>query len=243
MRLLVADVVRSSYVDGPGHRYAVFLQGCTFNCPGCHNPHTIAPRSPDARWTTVEELVGDIAEVAPFLSGVTVSGGEATFQWPGVHALFEALATNQATARLSRLVDTNGDADAEVWSVLGRSMHGAMVDLKALDPEVHRTLTGSTNGRVLRSIVDLAALGRLEEIRMLVVPGVNDSVDHVDATGRWVAAIGELPVVVQGYRHHGVRAAGRGWREATAEDLTRVADRLAGHGLPVRQRMLPSTAA
>ncbi len=39
--LVVAGVARSSMVDGPGHRYVLFLQGCNFNCLACHNPSTI----------------------------------------------------------------------------------------------------------------------------------------------------------------------------------------------------------
>lgn len=241
--LRVADVVRSSYVDGPGHRYALFLQGCTFNCPGCHNPHTIAPRSPDARDVPVAEIVADVAEVAPFLTGITVSGGEATLQWEAVHALFEALALDPATSRLTRLVDTNGDAEAGVWSVLATSMHGAMVDLKALDPHVHRVLTGRTNDRVLRSIRDLATRRRLDEVRLLVVPGVNDTADQIDATGRWLASIDPVPpVVAQGFRHHGTRLRARAWAEATTSDLERVADGLAAYGLDVRRRSLPEVA-
>ncbi|MFP3906518.1 MAG: radical SAM protein [Acidimicrobiales bacterium] len=240
--LLVADTVRSSYVDGPGHRYALFLQGCTFNCRACHNPHTIARRSPDARWMTVDQLVADIAEVAPFLAGVTVSGGEATVQWEAVHELFEKLALEPATSRLTRLVDTNGDADPAVWSVLATSMHGAMVDLKALDPATHRVLTGRDNERVLATIRDLAARQRLTEVRLLVVPGVNDSADQVAATGRWLAAI-DGPVVVSGFRHHGTRRRARAWAEATVEDLTRVADSLRAEGVrDVRRRSFPEVA-
>lgn len=37
----VSKVLRWSVVDGPGNRLVLFLQGCNFNCPGCHNPHTI----------------------------------------------------------------------------------------------------------------------------------------------------------------------------------------------------------
>ena len=38
---LLADIVPFSWVDGPGNRYVVFLQGCNFGCIACHNPHTI----------------------------------------------------------------------------------------------------------------------------------------------------------------------------------------------------------
>lgn len=41
MRATVSKVLRWSAVDGPGNRLVLFLQGCNFACPGCHNPHTI----------------------------------------------------------------------------------------------------------------------------------------------------------------------------------------------------------
>ena len=88
-RVLVADVVPTSFVDGPGNRYVVFLQGCTFNCLTCHNPQTIACRqTAESRLVTTEHLHADIACKAAFLSGVTVSGGEPTLQAGAVHALF-----------------------------------------------------------------------------------------------------------------------------------------------------------
>jgi pyruvate formate lyase activating enzyme len=38
----VNRILRSSIVDGPGNRAVVFVQGCNFDCPYCHNPETIA---------------------------------------------------------------------------------------------------------------------------------------------------------------------------------------------------------
>jgi pyruvate formate lyase activating enzyme len=38
---IVSKILRWSVVDGPGNRLVLFLQGCNFDCPGCHNPHTI----------------------------------------------------------------------------------------------------------------------------------------------------------------------------------------------------------
>lgn len=37
----VNRILKSSIVDGPGNRAAVFLQGCNFCCAYCHNPETV----------------------------------------------------------------------------------------------------------------------------------------------------------------------------------------------------------
>jgi pyruvate formate lyase activating enzyme len=42
VRAPVNRILRSSIVDGPGNRAAVFLQGCNYDCVYCHNPETIA---------------------------------------------------------------------------------------------------------------------------------------------------------------------------------------------------------
>ncbi len=244
-QFLVADVVPASCVDGPGNRYVVFLQGCTFNCLTCHNPQTIS-RQPtcESRWLDLDELVGDIAAKAPFLSGVTVSGGEATLQWRAVHELFRRLACDRATAHLTRLVDSNGDADAEVWRTLATTMHGAMVDLKAFDPDVHLALTGRDNTRVLDSIVLLHELERLVEVRLLIVPGANDEPEQLAATARWLASLRPTPsVVVQGFRAEGTRPVARGFDEATADDLSTVTRSLIAHGLPAASVSVRGAAA
>ncbi|MBR0385226.1 MAG: 4Fe-4S cluster-binding domain-containing protein [Erysipelotrichaceae bacterium] len=37
----VNNIIKSSVVDGPGNRCAIFLQGCNMHCWYCHNPETI----------------------------------------------------------------------------------------------------------------------------------------------------------------------------------------------------------
>lgn len=39
--LYVNKLIPMSVVDGPGNRFAIFLQACNFNCMYCHNPETI----------------------------------------------------------------------------------------------------------------------------------------------------------------------------------------------------------
>ncbi len=62
-----------SIVDGPGLRFAVFVQGCTHACPGCHNPDSQPCAGGEVR--RIDELVAQIA-ANKLARGVTISGGE-----------------------------------------------------------------------------------------------------------------------------------------------------------------------
>jgi anaerobic ribonucleoside-triphosphate reductase activating protein len=73
MDLRVALVVPSTEAEGPGARFAVWVQGCTLRCPGCCNPEMF----PSAGGTTVsaDELAARAA-ATPGIEGVSILGGE-----------------------------------------------------------------------------------------------------------------------------------------------------------------------
>ena len=73
MRLRVAGIVEESFVDGPGIRFTVFVQGCPHRCPGCHNPQTHAYEG--GFWVEVGSLLARMEE-NPLLDGLSLSGGE-----------------------------------------------------------------------------------------------------------------------------------------------------------------------
>ncbi|GAB2873959.1 YjjW family glycine radical enzyme activase [Myroides odoratimimus subsp. xuanwuensis] len=228
----LADVIPFSWVDGPGNRYVVFVQGCSFDCIACHNPETIPRRCPTARQASVEELVAEIRVAEPYLAGVTVSGGEVTTQYPFVRELFSAIRADPQLKRLTTFVDSNGFAVRNVWDRLLPVIDGAMIDLKALDPEVHLRLTGRSNELVLESIRHLHAHERLHEVRLLLVPGFNDSDEQLARTADWLAALDPaLRVVVIGFRQHGVRPEHQGIPEATPELLAHARELLERGGL------------
>ncbi len=215
---LLADVVPFSWVDGPGNRYVLFLQGCNFGCTACHNPHTIPLATPRARVVSVPEMLDEVRRVRRFLSGVTVSGGEATLQPHFVRDLFAAVRDDAELGHLTTFLDSNGSAPREVWDLLLPVTDGVMVDLKALDAGVHLELTGSGNDEVLATIRHLAECARLYEVRLLLVPGVNDSVEQLQRTADWLLSVDPaLRVKVIGFRRHGARAAAQHWPEPTDE--------------------------
>jgi YjjW family glycine radical enzyme activase len=162
--------------------------------------------SPKALWRSVPDLLAAIEPAAPFLSGITVSGGEATQQASFVRALFEAVRHHHRLSHLTRYIDSNGAAPAAVWEELLPVTDGAMIDLKCLDPAIHRTMTGQDNAEVLATIRLLARHRRLAEVRLLILPGINDDPELLQRTAEWLADVDpHLALRIIGFRCHGVR--------------------------------------
>jgi len=206
----VADTIAFSNVDGPGNRFVVFLQGCNFDCVACHNPQTIPGHAPvdghHPQRRTVGDLLGEIRRAAPFVRGITVSGGEATQQPGFVHDLFRAIRDDPELGRLGTLVDSNGACDTAVWDRLAPVFDGAMIDLKCLDPAIHLAMTGQPNDLVLASIEHLRSIDRLYEVRLLLLAGVNDDPELLRRTAGWLGDVDDrMRVKVIGFRSHGAR--------------------------------------
>lgn len=69
----VHNTIQDSIVDGPGLRYVVFVQGCSHNCKGCHNPGTHDYNG--GKEAAVDDLVAEMLQ-NPLCEGLTLSGGE-----------------------------------------------------------------------------------------------------------------------------------------------------------------------
>lgn len=77
MQIRLAGVVPESIVDGPGYRYAVFVQGCPHGCPGCHNPKTHDFEG--GYLADTAEIIDQLGR-NPLVRGVTLTGGEPMMQ-------------------------------------------------------------------------------------------------------------------------------------------------------------------
>lgn len=256
---LVARILAPSFVDGPGSRMAVFLQGCNLTCQGCHNPETIghcsgcgtclpacpgaalerrdgivihhpescrdcgacelscpASASPRAFSITPEALVDRYRTWAPFLDGITFSGGECSLQAPFLLAAAPLLRALGASV----LLDTNGLMAPETLEALAAATDGFLFDLKGLDSQTHQRWTGQDNAAILANLKRAAALGKLVEVRTVLVPGLSDAPAELEGIARFVAGLpGEPNFRLSPYRHHGVRGPGLEWPEPTAEQI------------------------
>ncbi len=213
----------------PGPRVMVDRARCT----GCDVCIDVCPfdATPLAYEATVAEVVEQIRETSKFISGITVSGGEATQQTGFIVDLFSAVKADPQLAHLTTFVDTNGSAPRTVWDRLAPVMDAAMVDLKALDETTHIRLTAAPNAEVLESIRYLASIDRLYEVRLLIMPGYNDDAATVDRTARWLRDVDPaMRIIVIGFRSHGLRPGFEYLKEAEPNATRRIGERIRGFG-------------
>jgi pyruvate-formate lyase-activating enzyme len=221
--VLQAPIVKTipfSWVDGPGNRFVIFTQGCNFNCIACHNPQTIPLHTSRAVDRDVESLLAEIRTAMPFISGVTISGGEATLHSEFILDLFSRMHDDPELETLTRYIDSNGSASIELWRKLIQVTDGVMLDLKVLDDEKHIALTEHSNAEVLESIKYLAENGSLHEVRLLLIPGINDSDEELEATAKWLMEVDpNMQVRINAFSNHGVRALARDWQPAESDKM------------------------
>ena len=74
---LAADLQTDSIVDGLGIRTVIWTQGCSHNCPGCHNPGTHDFKGGDL--VDLDDVIEEIENLSG-QDGVTFSGGDPMFQ-------------------------------------------------------------------------------------------------------------------------------------------------------------------
>ena len=73
----IYSIAEETTVDGPGLRTSIYLQGCPIHCKNCHNKGSWDPNG--GYEMNDEEIISKLKE-DPFITGVSVLGGEPFFQ-------------------------------------------------------------------------------------------------------------------------------------------------------------------
>lgn len=176
-------------VDGPGIRFVVFLQGCPLRCQYCHNPDTWGAGGTEY---SVEEVVNRVVRYRNYFGetgGVTVTGGEPLLQIDFVTELFTALKAKG----INTCVDTSGitfradnQAVVEKHKKLLEVADLFLLDIKHIDDEACRKLTGQSNQNTLAFAKFLSDNGKKMWIRQVLVPGITDDEGSLRQTRQFI---------------------------------------------------------
>ncbi len=176
-------------VDGPGVRSVLFLAGCPYRCLFCHNPDSweFSKKNP----ITPEEAFKKFIRFKPYWKdngGVTISGGEPLAQLDFIIELSK-LFHEQG---ISVAIDTSGatfsmnEKYLEKFDSLLAVTDLFLLDIKCIDPVLHKKITGKDNSNVLELFSYLDKKNYPIWVRHVLVPTLSDDDTLLKETGEFL---------------------------------------------------------
>lgn len=175
--LQVHSIESFGSVDGPGIRFVIFLKGCTMRCQYCHNPDTWSRAGGQLR--SVDDVLAQAQRYQSYWGekgGITVSGGESLLQ---IHSLTE-LFRKAKSLGINTCLDTSAQpfsrdsSSFPAFEELMKYTDLILLDIKHIDSDAHKQLTGWRNENILDCARYLSDIGKPVWIRHVLIPGIND---------------------------------------------------------------------
>jgi pyruvate formate lyase activating enzyme len=173
------------------HSLCIHCGACDAVCPspkkciGCGKCVEVCPKGAiriAGTRMTAEEVAARINKQAKILAinggGVTFSGGEVLLQSDFV------LAVRKLVPDVHALIETSGFASEETFTKLCEAMDMVIMDVKIVDPELHKRYTGVDNAPILRNLQILKRMNKPFRIRVPLIPTVNDTDENYRALRR-----------------------------------------------------------
>ena len=170
-------------VDGPGVRFIIFVSGCPMRCQFCHNPDTW--KMQDGELKTTDELLKTALRYKSYWKdkgGITVSGGEPLMQMDFLIDLFKKAKEQGVHTN----IDTSGAVFTKEEPFFGKLQEllkytdMLMLDIKHIDDEQHKILTGQSNKNILEFARYLSDIKKPIWIRHVLVPGRSDKDEYLE---------------------------------------------------------------
>lgn len=184
----ISKIESFATADGPGIRTVVFLSGCTLRCQYCHNPDMWEPTNGVS--TTPSELFERIKRFKPYYKekgGVTFCGGEPLFQ---SQFLLEVMKLCKADG-IHVTLDTAGVGNPMYFDEILDHTDLILLDFKGVDATSFERMTKIRESSSPLFLEIAQQKGVKLWIRYVIVPGENDTLEHMD----------KLAAKIKGLRH------------------------------------------
>lgn len=174
-------------VDGPGIRFVVFMQGCPMRCLYCHNPDSWGVGETIGTKMSPLDIISRYEGVREFCKGgITVTGGEPLLQIDFVTELFR-LAKEK---KIHTALDTSGITfvkdNVEKFDKLLDYTDLVLLDIKHIDDEEHKKLTGHSNKNILEFAKYLSENKKPMWVRHVVVPEITFKQEYLFELGKFL---------------------------------------------------------
>ncbi|MCX6696888.1 MAG: AmmeMemoRadiSam system radical SAM enzyme, partial [Methanoregula sp.] len=162
--------------------YSLGSIGCNFHCEHCQNWHISRAKLDEAHLVALPPEEGVVRAIGSGSASISWTYNEPTI-W---HEYTLDMGMHAHAAGLGTIYVTNGYITEEALRELSPMLAAFRVDLKAFTETFYQKICGAHLQPVLDSAALARELGMHVETVTLVIPGLNDRIEEIDALIRWV---------------------------------------------------------
>jgi pyruvate formate lyase activating enzyme len=182
--MILAGFQKTSLVDWPGEICAtVFVAGCNFRCPFCHNPELVEPLLiSELEPLKQDDIITELHKRKALIDGVCITGGEPLL-FPEIEEFIKRL----KDMGLKVKVDTNGTNPKLLQKLIDASLVDYVaMDIKAPLSKYPMATCSKIDPELVETSADLLMDSDVEyEFRTTVMPGLLD-IDDIEKIGEWL---------------------------------------------------------
>jgi len=156
------------------------------------------------KYYSVDEIIEEIQKDRIFYEysngGVTLSGGEPTFQLDFIKMLLKKC----KELHLHTALDTCGYFKWQKFKRIIPYIDLILYDIKHLNLAKHKKYTGAGNKLILENLHNIVKRNIPVQIRMPLIPGINDSLVNIKNTAKFIADLGITSIEILSYHDYGI---------------------------------------
>lgn len=247
--IVVTNIQRMCFHDGPGIRTTVFLKGCNLHCPWCANPENIdgalqlyvRDGSSDVygRYYSADELFAYVLKDKCFYKdggGVTFSGGEPLL-WAGrILSLLKSL----NGLKINVAIETALHVDRSLWEAAAEYIDYYIVDIKILLPDYCSDIIGGSVDLFMDNVDFLYNRTKNIMFRIPLNHEYTMKEDNLNKIGVFLEKYNDIPVEIfathslgkNKYESLGLKASEL--KEVSGDELEFIAERFRNKGISVK---------
>jgi pyruvate formate lyase activating enzyme len=192
-KIIIGGINPNSFIDYPkAISYVIFLSGCNFKCPFCHNSSIVNNKTTPIDINTV---INQLKERKHFIDAVVVTGGEPTIYGEDLITLLSLIKELGYKVKL----DTNGTNPKLLKKIIDNKLIDFIaMDIKNTFSKYEETVNCKVNIDNIKESIDLIKENRIKYIFRTTVNKTNHTKEDIEEI---ISYIDDKNYILQNYKY------------------------------------------
>lgn len=216
---MICGVNPNSFIDYPKEiAYVIFLAGCNFKCPFCHNKSVVNAKS---NYLIEEEILKDLIDRKNFTDAVVITGGEPTIYDEKLVELIKKLKNLNLKIKL----DTNGTNPALLKKIIKQNLiNFVAMDIKNIFSKYDKTAGAKVNIDNIKKSIEIIENSNIDYQFRTTINKTNHNIEDLKEILSYINDKNKF--IVQRYKFNDQQIINKNFGEFDEEEIEEINNKI-----------------